>query len=401
MKKTKILVLSAVLFVAAFAITAIVHFSNSVSANHNSEVISECDVVRQQENTPPTNAWVLYTRTPASVGVFVNGPGNPPLSDGSLQLTTPSGGDKVFLFNYEHIGTPLSSINSLGYSTYQISAASPNQLPAINIQVDINGGTLNPGEFTTLVFEPVYNTYQGAIAPGVWQNWNAYDGGNAIWWSTRPIPGVCAFNCFVTWNTILANNPNATIVGGFGVNQGSGNPGLNAATDALNIGYGSNSYTYNFDVDADCDDVADGDDNCPNTANTNQLDTDNDGAGNVCDPDDDNDGQSDADEIACGSDPLNTSSKSLDTDGDNIPNCVDPDDDNDGDLDGADNCPLVSNPNQADSDNDGIGDACDQFPTPPTSKEQCKNGGFNNYRRPDGSKFKNQGDCIQFVNTGK
>jgi Kelch motif len=37
----------------------------------------------------------------------------------------------------------------------------------------------------------------------------------------------------------------------------------------------------------------------------------------------------------------------------------------------------------------------------PTSKDQCKNNGWMTLTRPDGSSFKNQGDCIQFVNTGK
>ena len=35
------------------------------------------------------------------------------------------------------------------------------------------------------------------------------------------------------------------------------------------------------------------------------------------------------------------------------------------------------------------------------NKDQCKNGGFQAFRRADGSPFKNQGDCIQYVNTGK
>jgi hypothetical protein len=35
-----------------------------------------------------------------------------------------------------------------------------------------------------------------------------------------------------------------------------------------------------------------------------------------------------------------------------------------------------------------------------SSKDQCKNGGFANVKRADGSSFKNQGDCIQYVNTG-
>jgi hypothetical protein len=38
---------------------------------------------------------------------------------------------------------------------------------------------------------------------------------------------------------------------------------------------------------------------------------------------------------------------------------------------------------------------------PPASANQCKNGGWQNYTRADGSTFKNQGDCIQYVNTGK
>jgi len=40
-----------------------------------------------------------------------------------------------------------------------------------------------------------------------------------------------------------------------------------------------------------------------------------------------------------------------------------------------------------------------QAPSGPTSKDQCKNGGWRNFSVP--RRFKNQGDCIQFVNTGK
>ena len=36
-----------------------------------------------------------------------------------------------------------------------------------------------------------------------------------------------------------------------------------------------------------------------------------------------------------------------------------------------------------------------------TAKAECKNGGWANLTRTDGTTFKNQGDCIQYVNTGK
>ena len=37
----------------------------------------------------------------------------------------------------------------------------------------------------------------------------------------------------------------------------------------------------------------------------------------------------------------------------------------------------------------------------PTTAAQCKNGGWTSEVRSDGSTFKNQGDCMQYVNTGK
>ena len=35
------------------------------------------------------------------------------------------------------------------------------------------------------------------------------------------------------------------------------------------------------------------------------------------------------------------------------------------------------------------------------NKDQCKDGGWKTHLRANGSAFKNQGDCIQYVNTGK
>jgi len=73
-------------------------------------------------------------------------------------------------------------------------------------------------------------------------------------------------------------------------------------------------------LDQDLDGVTHAVDNCPATPNSDQADTDSDGAGDVCDPNDDNDA---------------------------LP-------------DGQDNCPLAPNSDQADVDTDNIGDACDE-----------------------------------------
>ena len=37
----------------------------------------------------------------------------------------------------------------------------------------------------------------------------------------------------------------------------------------------------------------------------------------------------------------------------------------------------------------------------PADKDACKKGGWESLERADGSEFKNQGDCIQYLNTGK
>jgi hypothetical protein len=87
------------------------------------------------------------------------------------------------------------------------------------------------------------------------------------------------------------------------------------------------------------------------------------------------------------------------TDGDNLADCVDSDDDNDSVPDASDNCPLTPNPNQADFDRDGKGDVCDAQTGPPRDVEQCKNNGFQRFDFP--RTFRSQGECIQFVNTGR
>jgi len=108
-------------------------------------------------------------------------------------------------------------------------------------------------------------------------------------------------------------------------------------------------------VDTDNDGIYDAIDNCPLVENPDQLDSDGDGEGDVCDTDDDNDGILDENDNC----PLVLNTNQLDVDGDGEGDVCDTDDDNDGILDENDNCPLISNFNQLDFDNDGTGDICD------------------------------------------
>lgn len=105
------------------------------------------------------------------------------------------------------------------------------------------------------------------------------------------------------------------------------------------------SINTNVALDSDFDGFLDYVDNCPLVANganeDNQSDIDGDQIGDLCDSDRDGDGvNNDSDAFP------DNSAETLDTD-------------NDTHGDNADNCPLISNVDQADVDQDGAGNVCD------------------------------------------
>lgn len=135
--------------------------------------------------------------------------------------------------------------------------------------------------------------------------------------------------------------------------------------------------------DRDDDGIIDECDNCPDTPNPDQIDTDHDGVGDECDPDWDGDGvsneedncpyvfnpeQTDSDEDGVGDVCDETPFGGVDSDGDGVPDIFDPcpqtetdDEDRDGDgvPDACDNCPDTPNAGQIDLNESGVGDACE------------------------------------------
>jgi len=118
-------------------------------------------------------------------------------------------------------------------------------------------------------------------------------------------------------------------------------------------------------VDNNCDDVID---EAPEDAEEAQAggfwDTDQDGALDCVDLDDDEDLVSDFYDNC----PLQPNPGQADADNDGVGNVCDGDEDGDGIKDESDNCPLKANPEQDDVNADGVGDLCDDVCGPIDNK---------------------------------
>ncbi|HEX7496838.1 MAG TPA: MBG domain-containing protein [Candidatus Limnocylindrales bacterium] len=195
-------------------------------------------------------SW-LATAKPGGSSSFVTGPATAPSGVGSLQFTTADVTASAHLFNNSYVGTPLANFDAMSYEAYRASSSTnpKEQTIALALAVDVNGPAVADG-FATLIFEPDYQAGgNAAMQLDTWQTWDAFQSGNAIWWANKDIPGApVAYNTFVSWNTILAANPQATIAGGVGPFIGSGWAGqFTGNVDNMKIGVSGNTTTYNFE----------------------------------------------------------------------------------------------------------------------------------------------------------
>ena len=171
---------------------------------------------------------------------LVNGPGT---SRGSLQMTTTGTSSHWSVFNLDHDNMPLSNLTSLSYTSYT-NDTSDTLDPGMQLVIDPgNTSGLDPGvTFATLNFEPYLQPPSDPVVHDTWQNWNVMDG---VVWGTH-LTGA-PNSAPISWNTFLADYPNATITGGIGLNLGSGRSAMTGNVGTLTVGTSSGTDIYEFE----------------------------------------------------------------------------------------------------------------------------------------------------------
>lgn len=230
---------------AALMLTALAFpAAAAVGAGATTVVITSTDLVT---GTPSPGQFAVINQSGGGGGAgMVFGPGTPPSGQGSLQLTVTGAADHWSVYNYDHMGTALSAITALSYSTYTNNATTA---PALQLEINPEpSGSLN---YSTLNFDPYINPDQQPLAPYTWQTWNVLAG--KIWLSHTDSAvngGEGSQATPITWADLLSDYPNAVIKYGVGVNVGSGWSAMTGAADAFTIGTAAATTTYNFEPSA-------------------------------------------------------------------------------------------------------------------------------------------------------
>ncbi len=201
--------------------------------------------------------WGFLVETGAGTGEFVNGPGTPPLGNGSAQLTLDTTSSGVAIGTQQFTGTRLDVLTALGYSTYN-SVGNNTVAPALQINIDYDLTDSTTSWQGRLVFEPYYDN---TIVDGTWQTWDALAG---HWWSSgNPVVGDasttrhCPISSPCDLTTLLGHYPDAGVqtgsLSGVLFKAGSGwLAGYTGSVDDFTIGINGTDTTYNFEPIPPC-----------------------------------------------------------------------------------------------------------------------------------------------------
>lgn len=184
---------------------------------------------------------------------MVNGPATPPLGTGSAHLDTGSDGSQAAAIRLSNwAGTEISSLTTLGYSTYATSW-NGSQLPYLTIWLS-NGDRL--------WFEPTYSRAlagNGNLSPqadptlNTWQTWDAING---MWYTDYNAAGSGPGSNAKTWSAIVAAEGTGVTItdpgglGGIRIASGFASAGdhFDANLDNFSIGTSAGATTYNFEA---------------------------------------------------------------------------------------------------------------------------------------------------------
>jgi hypothetical protein len=172
-------------------------------------------------------------------GKMVEGPGDPPLGEGSAQLSVTGTADRQALGTNAYNGVMLKDITALSYWTYQVDAG--HSMP---FQLNMRYHPTDTAWQGRLVFEPGNGNPSGASR--TWQPWSPMSG---KWWATGgPGTATCPQSNPCTWITVLANWPSSSINGTILFKAGGGWAAWTGNVDAFTIGVaGRGVTTYDFE----------------------------------------------------------------------------------------------------------------------------------------------------------
>jgi hypothetical protein len=175
----------------------------------------------------------------------------PPLGLGSVQISTVLN-RRPNLATYQFGGISLVDITTLAFSTYNPSAGnkgSSNRSGYLHFNVDFTGNSTNFQR--RLVYVPQNN---GAVTQDNWKEWDAINGGGAMWnysGPTWPAPCAAPGSSLKTWAQILACYPNARVLPGdsfLGIRVGEPYPdGYTENIDAFKFGTAKGLLTFDFE----------------------------------------------------------------------------------------------------------------------------------------------------------